>query len=50
FVMSDEWMDKYTYQIVINKKYLSQELQSKLNNDPIVLKPWDPMGSLAICK
>ncbi|WP_081260080.1 aminopeptidase C [Streptobacillus moniliformis] len=50
FVMSDEWMDKYTYQIVVNKKYLSQELQAKLNNDPIVLRPWDPMGSLALCK
>lgn len=48
--MTDEWLDKYTYQIVINKKYLSKELQEKLNDDAIVLKPWDPMGSLARTK
>jgi bleomycin hydrolase len=50
FVMSDEWFDEYTYQIVVNKKYLSKEQQEQLKQDPIVLKPWDPMGSLAICR
>lgn len=47
FVMSDKWMDEYTYQIVINKKYLSDELKKAWEQDPIPLKPWDPMGSLA---
>ncbi|MTT31147.1 aminopeptidase [Terrilactibacillus sp. BCM23-1] len=47
FVMSDDWMDEYTYQVVIHKKYLSEELQKALKQDPISLKPWDPMGSLA---
>ena len=47
FVMSDAWMDKYCYQIVINKKYLSDKLKKAQAQDPIVLKPWDPMGTLA---
>ncbi|MBB2482228.1 C1 family peptidase [Bacillus sp. APMAM] len=47
FVMSDKWMDEYTYQIVINKKYLTDELKKAWEQDPIPLKPWDPMGSLA---
>lgn len=47
FVMSDKWFDEYTYQIVINKKYLSDELKKAWELKPIVLKPWDPMGSLA---
>ncbi|MED4936155.1 C1 family peptidase [Heyndrickxia coagulans] len=47
FVMSDAWMDEYTYQIVIDKKYLPEELQKAWEQDPIALKPWDPMGSLA---
>ncbi|WP_283587793.1 C1 family peptidase [Limosilactobacillus viscerum] len=47
FVMSDEWMDKYCFQIVINKKYLSDKLLKEQAQDPIVLKPWDPMGTLA---
>lgn len=47
FVMSDDWMDKYCYQIVINKKYLSDKQRKTQAQDPIVLKPWDPMGTLA---
>ncbi|RLC58359.1 MAG: aminopeptidase [Candidatus Cloacimonadota bacterium] len=47
FVMSDKWFEEYTYQIVINKKYLSEDLKKAWKSEPIVLKPWDPMGSLA---
>nr|WP_229745607.1 C1 family peptidase [Pullulanibacillus pueri] len=47
FVMSDKWMDEYTYQVVVNKKYLSDDLKAALEQEPIELKPWDPMGSLA---
>ncbi|MDY0406124.1 C1 family peptidase [Virgibacillus sp. 179-BFC.A HS] len=50
FVMSDDWMNEYTYQIVINKKFLSEELKKAWEQEPIVLKPWDPMGSLALMK
>ncbi|MEA1986453.1 MAG: C1 family peptidase [Candidatus Marinimicrobia bacterium] len=48
FVMSDKWFEEYTYQIVINKKHLSDELKKAWETEPIILKPWDPMGSLAI--
>ncbi|WP_320127500.1 C1 family peptidase [uncultured Sphaerochaeta sp.] len=47
FVMSDDWFNEYTYQVVVNKKYLSKEQREAINQEPIVLKPWDPMGSLA---
>ncbi|MFT8583444.1 C1 family peptidase [Liquorilactobacillus hordei] len=47
FVMSNDWMDEYCYQIVVNKKFLSKELQEVLNEEPKVLAPWDPMGALA---
>jgi bleomycin hydrolase len=50
FVMSDDWMNEYTYQVVVHKKYLSDELRQAWDQEPIVLKPWDPMGSLAIMK
>ncbi len=48
FVMSDKWFEEYTYQVVINKKYLSEELKNAWKLEPIILKPWDPMGSLAL--
>lgn len=47
FVMSDSWFEEFTYQVVIDRKYLSDELKEALEIEPIVLKPWDPMGSLA---
>lgn len=47
YVCSDTWFDKYVYQAVVNKKYLPECLKSALEEAPIVLKPWDPMGSLA---
>ncbi|MBI4835359.1 MAG: C1 family peptidase [Planctomycetes bacterium] len=48
YVMSDEWFDEYMYQVVVPKKYLPPRLNAILKQKPIVLKPWDPMGSLAI--
>lgn len=47
YVCSDSWFDRYVYQAVINKKYLSKEQLAMWEKAPIVLKPWDPMGSLA---
>lgn len=47
FSMSDEWFDEFTYEICVPKKYLTSEWAEKYDQDPIALKPWDPMGSLA---
>ncbi|MDT2759598.1 aminopeptidase C [Enterococcus xiangfangensis] len=47
FVMSDEWMDEYTYQIVVRKEFLTAEQLAAFEAEPIVLAPWDPMGALA---
>lgn len=47
FVMSDSWFDKFVYQAVVHKKYLTSAQQDALKKEPIVLNPWDPMGSLA---
>ena len=46
-VMSDEWFDEYMYQALINKKYLDEKVIKAYSEEPIHLKPWDPMGSLA---
>ena len=47
FMMSDTWFDQFTYQAVVDKKYLTKEELEAYNAEPIELKPWDPMGSLA---
>ncbi len=50
FVMTDDWFNEYNYQVVIHKKYLSPELKKAAKLEPVILKPWDPMGSLARVK
>jgi bleomycin hydrolase len=47
FIMSNDWFKEFNYEVVINKKYLSDEDIKSYQKDPVVLKPWDPMGSLA---
>jgi bleomycin hydrolase len=47
FIMDDSWFDEYMFEIAARKSYLSEELQKALELEPIVLPPWDPMGSLA---
>ena len=46
-MMTDEWFDEYTYEVVIDKKYLNKKLLKYLNMEPVALAPWDPMGALA---
>ena len=47
YVMSDAWFSEYTYQVVVNKKYLTAQQVEELSQEPIPLEPWDHMGSLA---
>lgn len=47
YLMTDAWFDKYMYQVVVNKKYLSREIVAAYEKEPVVLAPWDPMGALA---
>jgi len=47
YVMSAAWFDEFMYEVVVNKKYLTDEMLKTLEEPPIVLPPWDPMGSLA---
>ena len=47
FVMNDNWFDEYVFEIAARKSELPPELQEALDQEPIVLPAWDPMGALA---
>jgi len=47
FVMNDNWFTDYMFEIAARTSYLPAELQAALNQEPIVLPAWDPMGALA---
>ena len=46
--MSDDWFSDWVYQIVLEKKDTPKELVGVLDQSPVTLPAWDPMGSLAI--
>jgi len=47
YVCSDTWFDRFVYQAVVNKKYLTKEQKEAMKSKVIHLNPWDPMGTLA---
>jgi bleomycin hydrolase len=48
YQMSDRWFDEYNLEVVVHKRFLSPEVVAVLDQEPVVLDPWDPMGSLAL--
>ena len=49
--LSDPWFDEYVYQVVVDKKHLTEEERATFETEePTVLAPWDPMGSLAVTR
>ncbi|KOS37918.1 hypothetical protein ACN38_g11273 [Penicillium nordicum] len=47
FVMTDRWMEEYTFQAVIESQFLSADTRAVLRQTPKILPRWDPMGVLA---
>ena len=47
FLMNDSWFAEYMFEIAAPLSYLPEDLQRALDLEPVVLPPWDPMGSLA---
>ena len=42
-IMTDEWFNEYMFRLVVDKKYVPQNILDLLKQKPIVLPPWDPM-------
>ena len=46
YVSSDSWFDQYVYQAAVEKEFLGSTA-ALYAQEPVVLAPWDPMGTLA---
>lgn len=47
--MTTDWMRDYVYQVVVNKKFLTDAQKEAWNGEvECMLPPWDPMGALAV--
>lgn len=45
--MTDEWFSEYVYEVVVDKGVIPPEVLDVMQQDPVVLPAWDPMGALA---
>lgn len=43
FVMTQDWFEEYTYEAVINKKYLSDRVKKVAESEPVTLPAWDSL-------
>ena len=49
--ITDAWFDEYVYQVVVDKRFLSdEERHTYETEEPRVLAPWDLMGTLALTR
>ena len=46
-LMTNNWMDQYVFQILVNKELLTEEEKKLLEEEPTIIQPWDPLGTLA---
>lgn len=47
FVMDDQWMDNYVFEVVIRKDFLTEAQQKILKQKPVLLPFWNPMNPIA---
>jgi bleomycin hydrolase len=45
--MNDNWFGEHVFEIAVRRDRLPQPLRDALDEEPIVLPAWDPMGALA---
>ena len=42
-IMTDEWFNEYMFRLVVERKYVPQDVLDMLKQKPILLPAWDPM-------
>ncbi len=42
-IMTDEWFNEYMFRLVVEKKYVPEDVLKMLDQEPVQLPAWDPM-------
>ncbi|MBQ2172204.1 MAG: C1 family peptidase [Bacteroidales bacterium] len=42
-IMTDEWFNEYMFRLVVEKKYVPDDIMALMDQKPILLPAWDPM-------
>jgi bleomycin hydrolase len=46
-LMTTQWFKEFIFEVVIDKKYLPEEVLKVEEKEPVILPAWDPMGAVA---
>lgn len=46
-LLTEPWFREFVFEVVVDKKYVSDEVLEVFKQEPKVLPAWDPMGTLA---
>ncbi|XP_037072739.1 bleomycin hydrolase-like [Pollicipes pollicipes] len=46
-VMSHSWFEEFVFEVVVDKKFVPEDVMAVFDQEPIVLPAWDPLGALA---
>lgn len=46
-LLTEPWFREFVYEVVVDKKHVSQEVLNVFKQKPTLLPAWDPMGTLA---
>ncbi len=46
FTLYDDWFDDYVFEVIVNIKYLPQEVREIYKQTPLHLAVWDPMNEM----
>lgn len=47
YTMDDSWFDEYVFEVAVRASALPPEYRAALDEEPLALPAWDPMGALA---
>jgi len=47
YTMNDNWFDEHVFEVAVHRSLVPDALVAALDESPVVLPAWDPMGSLA---
>ena len=42
-IMTDEWFNEYMFRLVVEKRFVPEDVMQMLQQEPILLPAWDPM-------
>lgn len=42
-ILTDEWFDEYMFRLVAERRFVPEEVLKLLDEEPVLLPPWDPM-------